>query len=247
MSAARILIIGATSAIAEATARAYATRGAQLYLLARDAQRAGAIAQDLRVRGDVEARSAALDVMDFAAHTGALDAAWQAFGGFDVVLIAHGTLPKQDACDADTELAMREFTLNATATIALANRTSRKFEAQGSGTLAVISSVAGDRGRASNYLYGAAKAAVSTYCSGLRQRLNAHDINVLTIKPGFVDTPMTAAFKKGPLWAHPDQVAAGIIKAIDRRHGVAYLPRFWWGIMLVIRSIPEFLFRRIRL
>ena len=114
-------------------------------------------------------------------------------------------------------------------------------------TLAVISSVAGDRGRASNYLYGAAKAAVTAVTSGLRQRLHASGVNVLTIKPGFVDTPMTRAFRKGALWATPDQVARGIVRAVDRRAGVAYLPRFWWAIMSVIRHIPDRLFRRLKL
>lgn len=247
MTEPRILIIGATSAIAEATARLYAARGASLYLLARDPARAGAIAQDLSVRGAVAARPGTLDVLDLAAQAGALAAAWAAFNGFDVVLIAHGTLPDQARCDADTDYALREFTLNGTATIALASRIAGKLEAQGSGTLAVISSVAGDRGRASNYLYGSAKAAVSAYLSGLRQNLNARGVNVLTIKPGFVDTPMTAAFKKGALWAKPDQIARGIVRAIDKRRAVVYLPWFWRGIMMVIRSIPESVFRRIKL
>jgi short-subunit dehydrogenase len=243
----RVLIIGATSVIAAAVARLYARRAARFYLLARDARRAEAMAQDLRVRGAADARAAVLDVADFAAHAGTIETAWGAYGGFDVVLIAHGTLPDQDACDADAGLAVREFTVNGTATIALANHVARRLEPQGSGTLAVISSVAGDRGRASNYLYGAAKAAVTAYCSGLRQRLNARGVNVLTIKPGFVDTPMTAAFKKGALWTTPDRVAKGIVKAVDRRHGVAYLPWFWWGIMAVIRVVPEFVFRRAKL
>lgn len=247
MSNLRILIVGATSAIAEAVARLYAAQAAQLYLLARDPQRCEAIAQDLDVRGAAETRAAVLDVLDFAAHVPAIETAWAAFDGFDVVLIAHGTLPKQDACDGDSDLAIREFTVNGTATIALANRVIQKLEAHGSGTLAVISSVAGDRGRASNYLYGAAKAAVSAYCSGARQRLNARGVNVLTIKPGFVDTPMTAAFKKGALWAGPERIAIGIVNAIDRRRSVAYLPKFWWGVMAIIRGIPEFAFRRIRL
>lgn len=247
MNGPRVLIIGATSAIAEAVARLYAARGASLYLLARDRNRGEAIAQDLTVRAAAAARVAVLDVSDFAAHAAAIDAAWNAFGGFDVTLIAHGTLPEQARCDTDTELALHEFSVNGTATIALANRIAQKLEAQGSGTLAVISSVAGDRGRASNHLYGSAKAAVSAYASGLRQRLNARGINVLTIKPGFVDTPMTAAFKKGALWAKPDQVARGIVHAIDKRRSVVYLPRFWWAIMAVIRNIPEFVFRRIKL
>jgi short-subunit dehydrogenase len=111
----------------------------------------------------------------------------------------------------------------------------------------VISSVAGDRGRASNCLYGSAKAAVSAYLSGLGQRLRPLGVNVLTIKPGFVDTPMTTAFKKDALWATPDQVAKGIGRAIDRRLAVAYLPSFWWAIMMIIKNIPEFIFRRIKL
>lgn len=247
MIAQRILIIGATSAIAEATARLYAARGASLCLLARDRARAEAIAQDLSMRGAASVRSGVLDVFDFTAHTAALGGAWSAFNGFDVALIAHGTLPNQARCDADTDYAIHEFSVNGTATIALANDVARRLQAQGSGTLVVISSVAGDRGRASNYLYGAAKAAVSAYASGLRQRLNPRGINVLTIKPGFVDTPMTAAFKKGALWAKPEQVARGIVTAIDKHRAVVYLPWFWWGIMAVIRSIPELVFRRTRL
>ena len=113
--------------------------------------------------------------------------------------------------------------------------------------LAVISSVAGDRGRPSNYLYGSAKAAVSTYLSGLGGRLRREGVHVLVIKPGFVDTPMTREFRKGALWAKPDQIAAGIIRGADRRKPVAYLPAFWWAIMQIIKAIPEFLFRRLSL
>jgi NAD(P)-dependent dehydrogenase (short-subunit alcohol dehydrogenase family) len=163
----------------------------------------------------------------------------------DVVLIAHGTLPDQAACDASVELSLREFATNGTSTIALCAALAPRLAA--GATLAVISSVAGDRGRASNYLYGSAKAAVSAYLSGLGQRLRPAGINVLTIKPGFVDTPMTAAFKKGALWAKPDQIAQGIVRAVDRRRAVVYLPGFWWAIMFIITSIPEFVFRRIKL
>ena len=243
----KVVIVGATSAIAENVARIFATRGDSLYLLARDGMRCEAIAQDLRVRGASAAHAGTLDVCDFAAHASAVERACEALGGIDVVLIAHGTLPDQARCDADTGYALHEFAVNGTATLALSNLIVKKLEAQGSGTLAVISSVAGDRGRASNYLYGSAKAAVSTYLSGLRQRLNARGINVLTIKPGFVDTPMTAAFKKGALWAKPDAIARGIVRAIDHRRGMMYLPGFWLIIMFVIRAIPEFLFRRIKL
>jgi short-subunit dehydrogenase len=243
----KILIIGATSAIAEATARLYAARGAALFLAGRDATRLEAIGADLRVRGAASVGVFALDVNDIERHAMLLDAAWEAMGGADVALIAHGTLPEQRACEESDELALREFATNGTSTIALCGTIARRLHAQDAGTLAVISSVAGDRGRASNYVYGSAKAAVSTYLSGLRQRLNASGVNVLTIKPGFVDTPMTKAFKKGQLWATPAQVARGIVRAVDRRRPVAYLPWFWAPIMLVIRSIPEFVFRRIQL
>jgi decaprenylphospho-beta-D-erythro-pentofuranosid-2-ulose 2-reductase len=163
------------------------------------------------------------------------------------VLIAHGTLPDQGKCESTPDYALAQFNVNASATIGLLTRLAPRMAAQQQGSLAVISSVAGDRGRASNYLYCSAKAAVSAYLSGLRQRLSHEGVNVLTVKPGFVDTPMTSAFKKGLLWASPDQVARGIVRAIDRRRSVVYVPWFWAGIMLVIKHIPEFVFRRIRL
>lgn len=240
----RILIIGATSAIAEATARLYALRGAALHLVGRDATRLQEMEADLAVRGGRTTHSV-LDVNDLAAHSTMLDQAKDALGGIDVALIAHGTLPDQAACDASVELALREFATNGTSTIALCGALSLRLDS--GATLAVISSVAGDRGRASNYLYGSAKAAVSAYLSGLGQRLRPAGINVLTIKPGFVDTPMTREFKKGALWATPEQVSKGIVRAIDARRAVTYLPWFWLGIMTIIKCIPEFVFRKLKL
>jgi short-subunit dehydrogenase len=142
----------------------------------------------------------------------------------------------------------REFDINAVSTLALLTLLANRLEAQKHGTLAVISSVAGDRGRQSNYVYGAAKAAVTTFLGGLRQRLVKSGVAVLTIKPGFVDTPMTATIaNKGALWAQPDRVAVGIVQAIDRRRNIVYLPWFWRWIMLVIRHIPEALFKHLKL
>lgn len=243
----RVLIIGATSAIAEATARRFAGRGAALFLVGRNPSRLEAISRDLDVRGAALVATAMLDVNDHAAHAGILDAAWQHLGDIDVVLIAHGTLPDQAACERSADIAMVEFATNATSTIALLTAVAPRMEARRAGTIAVISSVAGDRGRASNYLYGSAKAAVTSFLSGLRQRLSASGVNVLTIKPGFVDTPMTREFKKGVLWATPEAIARGIMRSIDGGRGVAYLPWFWAPIMLAIRHIPEPLFRRMRL
>ena len=241
----RILVFGATSAIAEATARIYAQRGAALFLVGRDAARLDAIAADLRVRGATAVHAHRLDIADLDAHAAALDAAWLALGDVDLALVAHGTLPDQAACDASVATALDAFAINGTATVALALALAQRLRAPA--TLAVISSVAGDRGRASNLVYGSAKAAVSACLSGLRQRLHAGGVNVLTIKPGFVDTPMTAAFRKGALWAKPDAIARGIVRAVERRASVAYLPWFWWGIMRVITHIPETIFRRLKL
>jgi len=243
----RVLIIGATSAIAEATARLFAARGDSLFLVARDADRLQSIATDLGVRGAVRVAITTLDVTAFDAHAAVIDAASLALGGIDTVLIAHGTLSDQGECQGSIDTLRREFAINALSTMALLTPLANMLEAQGFGTLAVISSVAGDRGRQSNYVYGSAKAALSVFLSGLRQRLAKSKVNVLTIKPGFVDTPMTAAFKKGALWAQPAQIAAGIVNAIDRGRSVVYLPWFWSIIMLIIRSIPEPIFKRVKL
>jgi short-subunit dehydrogenase len=243
----KVLIIGATSAIAEATARLYAKRGAALALTGRNSERLQSMAADLQVRGAASAETFALDVNDLDRHREVLDQAVAALGGLDTVLVAHGTLPDQMACEQDAALAVREFNTNAVSTIALLTDLANRLEMQGHGSIAVISSVAGDRGRQSNYLYGSAKAALSIFLQGLRNRLQSSGVHVLTIKPGFVDTPMTAEFKKGLLWVKPEVIARGILKGIRRKKNVAYLPFFWRWIMLIIRSIPEPLFKRMSL
>jgi len=244
----KILIIGATSAIAEATARIFAARGETLFLVARNAERLQAIKADLDVRGAVRTATATLDVADVVAQQAIIDQAERELGGLDIVLIAHGTLSDQGECEKSVAALRREFEVNALSTMALLTILANTFEARRTGTLAVISSVAGDRGRQSNYVYGAAKAAVTAFLSGLRQRLAKSNVDVLTIKPGFVDTPMTANIaNKGALWAKPDAVAAGIARAIDKRRNVVYLPGFWALIMLVIKHIPEAIFKKLKL
>lgn len=243
----RILIIGATSVIAEATAREFAARGDALCLVGRDAARLATIAADLTVRGAVRTATAVLDVTDFAAHIGVIEQAERDLGGLDTVLIAHGTLSDQAECERSVDTLRREFDINALSVMSLLTPLANRFAAQGHGTLAVISSVAGDRGRMSNYAYGSAKAALSAFLSGLRQRLQKSGVNVLTIKPGFVDTPMTKDFPKGALWAKPEDVAKGIVHAIDKGRSEVYLPWFWFFIMLIIRNVPEFVFKRVKL
>jgi short-subunit dehydrogenase len=243
----RILIFGATSALAEATARLFATGDNSFFLVARDAAKLEAVADDLRVRGAAQVAAAVADALEFDRHQTVVKEACEALGGLDTVLIAHGTLPDQKSCEQSFETARREFEINALAVMSLLTHVANRFEGQGFGTIAVISSVAGDRGRRSNYVYGAAKGAVSIFMQGLRNRLHRRGVHVLTIKPGFVDTPLTAAFPKGFLWARPQQVARGIHEAIEKKKDVVYLPWFWSPIMVVIRGLPEVIFKRLRL
>ena len=243
----KILIIGATSAIAEETARLYAQKGAAVALIGRNSERLQSMSSDLQIRGAKSVHVFQMDVNDFNGHKEILDQAEAALGGLDVVLIAHGTLPKQKECENDVAVTLQELNTNALSTIALLTDLANRMERQGHGTIAVISSVAGDRGRQSNYVYGSAKAAITVFLQGLRNRLFASGVHVLTIKPGFVDTPMTAEFKKGLLWAKPGVIAKSIVRAINKKKDVAYLPFFWRYIMLIITSIPEFVFKRMSL
>ena len=243
-SSPRILIVGATSAIAGAVARLYAAQGVRLALVARDAAALESMAADLRVRGAREVACDVLDANDLARHAGTLHSVWARWQGLDVVLIAYGVLPEQAASQASVDATLGSFDTNARSVIALLTDLANRFEGQGSGVIGVISSPAGERGRASNYVYGAAKAAVSNFCSGLRHRLHRRGVRVVTLLPGFVDTPMTAGFPKGPLWASPERVAADIVRALGRRNGNVYTPGFWRWIMLLVRHLPERLFLR---
>lgn len=243
----RILIVGATSAIAEACARLYATRGARLHLLARDAERLALIGRDLEVRGAAAVSSGLCDFAQPFDAEALLADARDALGGLDVVLLAHGVLPSQQVCEQDVRRLREAFEINTLSTLVLLTHLANMLQAQGQGTIAVIGSVAGDRGRQSNYVYGATKAALEVFLAGLRNRLAKHGVQVVTLKPGFVDTPMTAAFKKGLLWATPDTIAAGIARAIERQRDVVYLPWFWRPVMGIIRAIPERVFKRLSL
>jgi len=240
----RILIIGATSAIAEHCARIWAARGDALHLVARNEQHVQVIASDLKVRGASEVTTYVTDLNNMDKHEELLDVADAALGGVDIVLIAHGTLSNQKSCELSVKETLAEIQTNALSTISLLTLIANKFEAKQSGTICVISSVAGDRGRASNYVYGTAKAMLTTFTSGLRQRLHKFNVSVVTIKPGFVDTPMTSELKKGFLWAKPSAIAARIVDAIEKKNTEIYMPSFWWLIMFIIKSMPDKLFRR---
>lgn len=240
-----ILIVGATSAIAAACARHWAAQGARFFLVARNAERLQQVSDDLIARGAALAACHQLDINAVEQHAAMLEYCKAELDTLDIVLIAPGTLPDQAQCEADAAVALREFNTNVTSIIGLLTPIANLMEAQRSGTIAVISSVAGDRGRPSNYLYGSAKAALSTFCEGLNARLFKAGARVLTIKPGFVATPMTSGLPlPGPLVATADKVAGDITRAIEKNKDVLYTPWFWSPIMLIIRSVPTFAFKR---
>lgn len=243
----KVLIIGATSSIAEATARIFAAQGANLFLLARNQDRLTTLVSDLKVRGASEVNYDVFDANNFASHASVLTKAQAILNGIDIVLIAYGTLSAQKACEQSFPLTLQELNTNLISVISLLTLLANQFEQQKQGTIAVISSVAGDRGRQSNYIYGTAKGGLSIFLQGLRNRLSAAGVKVVTIKPGFVDTPMTAAFNKGLLWVSPEKIAQGIIKAIEKNRMDIYLPKFWYALMLIIKAIPEPLFSKLKL
>lgn len=242
-----VLIIGATSAIAQAVAHRLAARGATLVLWARSAERLGVVANDLRTRYRVKVVIETFDFVDFSHHAGALDRAFAEAGELDTAILCHGSLGDQAASQADFGVADRELLNNCRSALSFLTLLANRLEQQGHGTIAVISSVAGERGRQSNYVYGTAKAALNTFAQGLRNRLYPKGVHVLTVKPGFVDTPMTAHLPKGSLFASPERVARDIVSAIEKKKCVIYTPWFWRWIMLIIRLIPESVFRKSKL
>lgn len=242
------IVVGATSAIAESVCRIWAARGYSLFLVARNQEKLDTITADLKIRGAEAVYSFVMDANDFEAHERCLIQARESMGKVSGVFIAHGTLPNQKGCEDSYGHALKEIETNALSVISLCTISANYLEEQGQGDIAVISSVAGDRGRQSNYVYGAAKGMVSIYLQGLRNRLASKGVHVTTIKPGFVDTPMTAEIEKGgPLWASTETVAKGIVKSIDKKRNVSYLPWFWLGIMAIIKNIPEFVFKKLSL
>jgi len=243
-----ILIVGATSAIASACARLWAKDGARFFLVARNGEKLAQTAADLTARGATGVATHIMDANSIEEHAAMLEACARELPHLDLVLIAHGTLPDQSACEQRVDTALREFATNGTSVIALLTLLANHLASQRSGTLAVISSVAGDRGRPSNYLYGSAKAAVSVFCQGMRARVAQCGVHLITIKPGFVATPMTRDLPlPGPLVASPEQVARRITKGIAKRRNTLYVPGFWALIMLAIRLVPEPLFKRLKL
>jgi len=242
-----ILIVGATSAIAEQVARKLCTATTTFILAGRNEDNTRAVSDDLRARGAKNVHCMHYDFSNMSNHPQLVNDVYSVLPDLDLVFIAYGSLPDQSQCEQDVGLTLDEITNNYTSVISLLTLFGNKLAEQGHGVIAVISSVAGDRGRQSNYIYGSAKAGLTAFLQGLRNRLSKKNVHVLTIKPGFVDTPMTKDFNKGFLWVGPDKVAEDIVRAIYKRKNVLYTPWYWQWIMLIIKSIPESIFKKMNL
>lgn len=242
-----VLILGALSAMAMETAKLMAARGWKLCLVARSEEKLNILADDLLARGAGGVSWLVRDIS--AAKDGAvlMNAAEEKCGSIDALLLAWGSLGDQSRAEKDpafaAEVLATNFSNQALCLLGVANI----FEARKRGLMVVISSVAGDRGRKSNYVYGTAKGALSLFVQGLRNRMHSAGVQVLTVKPGFTATPMTRGVKQGPLFVKPEIIARGIMRAIDRKRDSVYLPWFWLPIMLIIKSIPERIFKRLSL
>jgi decaprenylphospho-beta-D-erythro-pentofuranosid-2-ulose 2-reductase len=242
----RIVILGGTSAIAEATARIWASEGARLVLVARDEDRLAAIAMDLKMRGAAEAAVVVLDCSKANARA-ELGVMVELLGGLDILLLAYGALGDQKQLEVDPAAVTEFIQTNFASAVAWSLAACAILEKQQSGTVIVIGSVAGDRGRRSNFIYGACKGGLAHLVEGIAHKLAALGARAVIIKPGFVDTPMTAAFDKSLLWAKPEVVATIIARAAEKGGPVVYAPAFWRAIMLIIRHLPTFIFNKLNI
>lgn len=243
----KILVLGATSGIAEATCRIWASQGASMFLVARNAEKLAAVAQDLRTRGASYIDTAVVDLDDTDQHPALLAHAVNSLAGLDIAYLAHGTLGDQQKAEQDFNTAAHVLHTNFMAPVSLLTWLANFCVQRRSGTIAVLSSVAGDRGRKSNYVYGSSKAGLSAFLAGLRNRVDREGVTILTIKPGPTKTAMTAGMKGHEKFADVDAVAQSIVKAIDKRQDNLYVPFQWQPIMFVVRNIPDRIFKKLNL
>ena len=243
-----ILIIGATSSIASECSRLWASEKASFFLVGRNIEKLDNIAKDILVRGALKVKVFEMDFTNTENHQVMLTECLKFIDELDIALIAHGTLPNQKSCELNAELLLSEFSINTLSTIGLLTILANYFENKGSGAIGVITSVAGDRGRPSNYVYGSSKAAISVFCDGMRVRLFNAGVSLTDIRPGFVETPMTAnlIFPK-LLVSKPSQIAKRIITGIEKHKDILYTPVYWRLIMFCIRSIPKSIFRYLKI
>ncbi|MGB0695255.1 MAG: SDR family NAD(P)-dependent oxidoreductase [Rhodospirillaceae bacterium] len=246
----RVIILGALSAIGEATAREYATAGAKLILVARDGDRLSQVAADLTSRGAAQVETEALDLAAVSDPHASLAAMAARFDGpVDAVQLFYGVLGDQEKAQTDNAEFDKILHVNFTSAAGWCNAAAGLLEKQDHGVLVAICSVAGDRGRQSNYVYGAAKGGLTLLVQGIAHRLAKGKARAVAVKLGFVDTPMTAHLEKGgPLWAKPDQIGKSLV-GVARKPGrpVIYMPFFWALIMTIIKSVPSAIFHKTKL
>jgi len=237
-----VLILGATSDMAQAIAKRYAAEGWSLSLAARNMELLEPIAGDLRVRSSVDIQTMEFDAADFSSHQGFYDALE---AKPDVVICVFGYMGDQMLARTDLDEVRRTIDVNYTGAVSILNVVAEDFEKRGSGSIVGVSSVAGDRGRQSNYIYGSAKAGFTAYLAGLRNRLVKSGVHVMTVKPGFCRTKMTENLElPAALTAEPEQVAQAVFKGVEKKHNTIYTLWMWRWIMLIIRHIPEVIFKK---
>jgi decaprenylphospho-beta-D-erythro-pentofuranosid-2-ulose 2-reductase len=243
------VVIGATSEIARAVVRELAKDGGSLVIASRDEDELKLLAADVELRTGARVTPLRLDVTEFDRHEEFVNACIATLGSIEGVVLCQGAMTDQNEAAADWTLARQMIDVNYTSAVSLGNRFAAHMAPLGRGYLCGVSSVAGDRGRQSNYLYGSTKAGFSTYLDGLRNRLYRSGVAVITVKPGFVDTSLTWGLlnPKSPLVATPQRVARDIARAIRKRKNTVYTPWFWALVMLVIRFVPEPIFKRLSL
>jgi short-subunit dehydrogenase len=234
----RVLVFGATSAICHALLKLYAAEGALFFLLARSEEKLKAISDDLVARGGNVAGAASYDFNNWQEHETHILQARKHLGAIDIALVAHGTLPDQSECESSSAAVKTCMEDNFTSAAVVVQACARQLALQGSGTLAVVSSVAGDRGRKSNYVYGAAKAGIDTLLQGLQGRFSGTGVKIVNIKPGMIITPMTAHMQHGVIWSTPESIAPLMHRAIAQGRKLSYVPGYWRLIMWIIRLLP---------
>jgi decaprenylphospho-beta-D-erythro-pentofuranosid-2-ulose 2-reductase len=243
-----VVVLGATSAIAQAYARRRATAGARFVLLARRAERLAAVAADLLARGAASAEPVVMDLSAANEIERTVDTIHARFGAPQEVVVAYGTLGDQAALERDLAAAASALDVNFVSAALWLLAFLKRRDAARPLTCVVIGSVAGDRGRRTNFIYGAAKGGLDVFVQGLAHAYAGTPVRLVLVKPGFVDTPMTATFVKGgPLWSSPDRIAADMERAVRRGTRVIYSPWFWRPIMAIIRALPWFVFRRLKI
>lgn len=243
----KVAFVGATRGMGRALARRLAERGDALFLLGRDAAEMALSARDLEARGlRAPVGHAPLDLGRPAGFAVALDAADRALGGLDALVVTGGAFGRQEDLAADPARLAALLEVNFTGTVLLCQQAALRLAARGGGLVCAFSSVAGDRARRGNYLYGASKAGLSAFLDGLDLAYRARGVRVLCVKPGFVRTAMTAGLPVPPFAGEPEAVAAAVVRAIDQGRHLVYAPGIWRWIMLVIRGLPRAVLRRVQ-